>query len=387
MKTILLVVGDASGDRYAADFVRALRDQCVDLHFRGMGGVELEKVGVEIVVHQRELAVGGVFELIPHLHRIVGSWRRMVAELEACAPDLVVLVDSSGFNLPFARRARRARVPVFYYVAPQVWAWRRGRIRKLAARVDRIAAIFPFEPAVYEGCGLPVEFVGHPLVEHLDEATAGLDRERVRASLGFDPNERVIALLPGSRRTEIRHCLPVYLETARALYSRDPRLRFVLPLGPSIERDSVERLIREARLPDPLRLDVIEGQSVEAMNSSDVAVVKPGTVTLEATLLGRPLVIAARFNSLSFAILRRLLEVDALGMPNLIAGAKIVPEFIQQEAEPERIAAAVLELFAGPARERQLVALADVRARLGHGGAARRAAEIANEMLVARGRA
>jgi lipid-A-disaccharide synthase len=383
--TILLAVGDTSGDRYAADFVRELRNLCVGLRFRGMGGAELEKEGVELVVHQRELAVGGVFELIPHLHRIIGSWRRMVGELEASVPDLVVLVDSSGFNLPLARRARRMRVPVLYYVAPQVWAWRRGRIRKLATRVDRVAAIFPFEPAVYEGHGVRVEFVGNPLVDHLNDATAGLSRERVREGLGIDLNERVVALLPGSRRTEIRHCLRVYLETARALHNRDRRLRFVLPLGPSIERGSVASRIREADLPDGLRLDVIEGQSLEAMIASDVAVIKPGTATLEATLLGRPLVIAARGNPLSVAIFRQLVNVDALGMPNLIAGATIVPEFLQAEADPDRIASAVLELFAGPARDRQLAALADVRVRLGKGGAARRAAEIAAEMLVARG--
>jgi lipid-A-disaccharide synthase len=387
VKTILLVVGDTSGDRYAADFVRELRDLRAGLRIRGMGGAELEKAGVELVVHQRELAVGGLFELIPHLHRIIGSWRRMVAELEASSPDLVVLVDSSGFNLPFARRVRRARIPVLYYVAPQVWAWRRGRIRQLATRVDRIAAIFPFEPAVYEGCGVPVEFVGHPLVEYFNDAVLSLDRERIRADLGIAPGERVVALLPGSRRTEIRHCLPVYLETARALHIRDPLVRFVLPLAPSIERGSVVSRVREADLPDRLRLDVIEGQSLEAMTSSDVVVTKPGTATLEATLLDRPLVIAARGNPLSVAILRRLVTVDTLGMPNLIAGERIVPEFLQDDADPDRIASAVLELLAGPARERQLAAFADVRARLGKGGAARRTAEIAEEMIVARGRA
>jgi lipid-A-disaccharide synthase len=387
VKTILLVVGDTSGDRYAADFVRELRDLRAGLRIRGMGGAELEKAGVELVVHQRELAVGGLFELIPHLHRIIGSWRRMVAELEASSPDLVVLVDSSGFNLPFARRVRRARIPVLYYVAPQVWAWRRGRIRQLATRVDRIAAIFPFEPAVYEGCGVPVEFVGHPLVEYFNDAVLSLDRERTRADLGIAPGERVVALLPGSRRTEIRHCLPVYLETARALHIRDPLVRFVLPLAPSIERGSVVSRVREADLPDRLRLDVIEGQSLEAMTSSDVVVTKPGTATLEATLLDRPLVIAARGNPLSVAILRRLVTVDTLGMPNLIAGERIVPEFLQDDADPDRIASAVLELLAGPARERQLAAFADVRARLGKGGAARRTAEIAEEMIVARGRA
>ncbi len=385
MTTVLLAVGDASGDRYAADFVRELRGLRSGMRFLGLGGVELERAGVELVVHQRELAIGGVVELVPHLDRIFGVWRRMAAALLSAAPDLVVLVDSSGFNLPFARRAQRAGVPVLYYIAPQVWAWRRGRIRKLAKRVDRLAVIFPFEPAVYEGSGVEVEFVGHPLVDILRVTKADLDRSAVRKRLGIEPLDRVVALLPGSRRTELRHCLGVYLETARVLHARDPRLRFLLPLAPSIDRSSVEARIAEAGLPSLLRIQLLESSSLEGVIASDVAVIKPGTATLEAALLDCPSVIVARGNALSVALVRRLLKVDALGMPNLIAGRTIVPEFLQDEAQPEKIATSVLELFAGPAREHQLTALAGVRARLGSGGAARRAAEIAEEMIVARG--
>jgi lipid-A-disaccharide synthase len=385
VKTVLLAVGDASGDRYAADFVRELRGLRSGMRFLGLGGVELERAGVELVVHQRELAIAGVVELVPHLDRIVGTWRRMAAALVSAAPDLVVLVDSSGFNLPFARRAQRAGVPVLYYIAPQVWAWRRGRIRKLAKRVDRIAVIFPFEPAVYEGSGVDVEFVGHPLVDILRATKAGLDRSAARERLGIEPGDRVVALLPGSRRTELRHCLGVYLETARVLHARDPQLRFLLPVAPSIDRSSVEARIADAGLPSLLRIQLLESSSLESVIASDVAVIKPGTATLEAALLDCPSVIVARGNALSVALVRRLLKVDALGMPNLIAGRTIVPEFLQGDAQPEKIATSVLELFAGPAREHQLRALAGVRARLGRGGAARRAAEIAEEMIVACG--
>ena len=384
MTRVLLAVGDASGDRYAADFVRELRGRRPELRFRGMGGVELEKAGVELVVHQRQLAVGGVVELIPHLPRIVGAWRRMVAELSRHTPDLVVLVDSSGFNLPFARRAQRARVPVLYYVAPQVWAWRRGRIRKLAKRVDRTAVIFPFEPEVYRGSGARVEFVGNPLVEHVRDATAGLDRDSVRRILAIDADDRVVALLPGSRRNELHHCLGVHLETARVLHARDARLRFVLPVAPSIDRATAEARVREAGLPGMLRLDLLEGHSLEALIACDVALMKPGTSTLEAALLDRPLVIAARGNPVSAALLRRLVQIDSLGMPNLIAGRPIVPEFLQNEADPHAIAEAVLARLEGVEREHQLTALAEVRERLGGGGAARRAAQIAEEMILAR---
>ena len=383
MTSVLMAVGDASGDKYAADFVRELRKLDGDLEFRGLGGVELENAGMELVVDQRDLAVGGVFELLPHLDRIVSSWRKMVSELQSRTPDLLVLVDSSGFNLPYARRAQRARIPILYYISPQVWAWRRGRIRKLARRVDRMAVIFPFEPAVYEGSGLAAEFVGHPLVERLEDATRGLDREQVRKNLRISAEDRVVALLPGSRRTELRHCLGVHLDTAKVLHARDPRIRFLLPVAPSIDRAEVTARIRERRLPGMLRLDLTDGRSPEAAIASDVILAKPGTATLEAALLGRPLVIAARGNPISVALLRRLLKVDFLGMPNLIFGKEIVPEFLQDKADPHEIASAVLDRLDGPVRERQLAQLSEVRMRLGKGGVARRVAAIAQEMLVA----
>jgi len=378
-----MAAGDASGDKYAADFVRELRKLDGNLHVRGLGGVELEKAGMELVVDQRNLAVGGVIELLPHLDRIVSSWRRMVAELQSRTPDLLVLVDSSGFNLPYARRAQRAHIPVLYYISPQVWAWRRGRVRKLASRVDRMAVIFPFEPAVYEGSGLAPEFVGHPLVERLEESTRGMNREEIRKRLSIGPDERVVALLPGSRNTELRHCLGTHLATARVLHARDPRIRFLLPVAPSIERSEISERIRATDLPGMLRIDLTDGRSPESVIASDVVVAKPGTATLEAALLGRPLVIAARGNPISVALLRRLLKVEFLGMPNLISGQPIVPEFLQDSADPQQIANAVLERLEGPVRDAQLAQLAEVRSRLGTGGVARRVAAIAQEMLVA----
>lgn len=385
MTTVLLAVGDASGDLYAADFVRELRDLRPRARFLGLGGGEMEKAGVELAVNQRELAVGGLAELAPHLVRIASAWRRLGAALEARRPDLVVLVDSSGFNLPFARRAKRAGIPVLYYVAPQVWAWRRDRLRKIARRVDRLAVIFPFEPAVYAGTGVAAEFVGHPLVERIGDASARMDRDTARWALGLSREARVVALLPGSRRNELRHCLGVQLEAARALHARDPRICFVLPIAPSIERSRVEERVRAARLPSSLRLDLVGGRSLEALSACDVALVKPGTATVEAALLGRPLVVAGRGNALSAAVIRRLLRVNWLAMPNLIAGEAVVPEFLQGAAKPERVAEAVAEVMEGPARRAQLERLAEVRARLGRGGAARRAARIAEEMIVARG--
>lgn len=381
MSTVLLSVGDASGDVYASDFVRELRALHPETRFLGLGGVEMEKAGVELVVNQREIAVSGLFELLPDLHRIVGAWRRMTGALRSVRPDLVVLVDSSGFNLPFARRARRLGIPTLYYVSPQVWAWRTGRIRKLAARVNRLAVIFPFETEVYAGTSVPVEYVGHPLLERLHDVIRSVDRDAARQALSLPADARIVALLPGSRSSEMRHLLPLQLEVARMLHARDPRIHFVLPRANSIARETLEQGIRDAALPSLLGIQILEGRSQVLMRAADVALLKPGTSTLEATLLGCPFVVAARTNGLTAWLLRRLVKVDTLTMPNLIAGETIVPEFLQEDAEPERVADAVVALLDGPAREDQLARLAGVRAALSQGGAAKRAAELASEML------
>lgn len=381
MSTVLLSVGDASGDVYAADFVRELRALQPDARFLGLGGDEMEKAGVELVVHQREMAVSGIFELLPHLPRIVGCWRRMVAALRSARPDLVVLVDSSGFNLPFARRAQRQGCPTLYYVSPQVWGWRTGRVRKLAERIDRLAVIFPFEREVYAGTPVPVEYVGHPLVERLREVSGSLDRDAARRSLGLPLDARIVALLPGSRNSELRHQLPLQLEVARVVHAREPRAHFVMPRSTAIARETLDAGIRAAGLPSLLRVDVVEGRSQVVLRAADVALLKPGTSTLEAALLGCPCVVAARTNPLTAWLLRRLVKLDTLTMPNLIAGEPIVPEFLQQDADPERVADALLALLDGPAREAQLARFGVVRDALSQGGAAGRAAELAAEML------
>ena len=387
MTTVLLSVGDASGDLCAAGFVEALRELRPGIRFVGLGDCELDRCGVELVVDQRELAVGGIVELVPALPRVARAWRRLTAALAAERPDLVVLVDSSAFNLPFARRARRAGVPILYFIAPQVWAWRRGRIRKLAARVDRLAAILPFEPELYAGTGLEVEFVGHPLVDRMRRNDGPPTRDAARALLGLPLGEPVVALLPGSRRNEIRHCLGVQLAAARALHARRPECRFLLPLAPSIESARVEGELRRAQLPAAFPLELVGAGSLAALSACDVVVAKPGTATLEAALLDRPCVVAARIQALSALLVRRLVRVDHWALPNLIAGREIVPEFVQEHAEPRAIAAAVEALLAGPARTLQREGLATVRRALGPGGASRRTAAIAEEMLVAHARA
>jgi len=378
---VLLSAGDASGDAHAAALVRALRARAPGLRVLGLGGVEMEKAGVELVVHQRELAVGGLVEVLTSARRAVSAWRRLGRALEAARPGLVVLVDSPDLNLPFARRVRRAGIPILYYISPQVWAWRRGRIRKIARRVQRMAVIFPFEPAVYAHTRLPVDFVGHPLVESMARVVAAHDRAGARAALSLEPERPLVLLLPGSRRNEVHHGLDLQLAVARHLHERHPRLAFALALAPTLEEADVRARVRRAGLPAGLRLDLVCGRTHEAIRACDVALAKPGTITVEVALLERPLVVAARAHPISAFLARRLVRVPSLTMPNLIAGASVVPEFIQQDARPERIGAAVESLLEGPARELQLARLAEVRRRLGDGGAAERAAAIALGML------
>lgn len=379
--TVLISVGDASGDIHAASLVRTLRLRLPGARFVGLGGVEMEKEGVEILVPQRDVAVAGLFEVATALPKIVGAWRTLHRFARDRRPDLAILVDTPDFNLPLARRLKRDGVPVLYFIAPQVWAWRRGRIHKIARRVDRLAVIFPFESDFYRPTGLRVDFVGHPLVERMREARARHERSADRRALGLDPDVPVIALLPGSRRNEIEHMLPLFLETASVVHARDPRVAFVLPVAPTLSRAWLEGKIAAARLPSLLRLEVVEGKTYDAVSACDVALAMPGTVNLEIALLDRPQVAAVRVNPLTYRVARRLLQVPWVTLPNLIAQAPVIPEFWQHEAEPERLADALLELLCGPARERQLEALARVREQLGAGGAAERTAEIACEMI------
>ncbi len=269
---------------------------------------------------------------------------------------------------------------MLYYVSPQVWAWRRGRVQKIAKRVDRLAVIFPFEPAVYAGTGVAVDFVGHPLVDRLAPLAAASERSAARRALGLDETRPLVLLLPGSRRNEVRTTLPLQLAAATALHARDPRVGFLVAVAPSIDRAAIDEGIAASSLPALLDLTVIEGRTHDAIRAADVALAKPGTVTLEVALLGTPLVVTTRVNRLTAFLMRRLVRVSSYTMPNLIAGQPVVPEFLQEDADPGRIAEALLGLLSGPARETQLVALAAVRAQLGAGGAAQRAATIAEEM-------
>jgi lipid-A-disaccharide synthase len=378
--TLLLSAGDASGDLHAADFVHTFRQRHPEARFVGLGGPAMREAGVELVAEQRELAIGGLFELLGSLSRVARVWRELGRALSRHRPDLVVLVDSGGFNLPFAARVRRrSSAPILYYVAPQVWAWRTGRIRKLARRVDRLALILPFEKELYRDTPLRVDFVGHPLIDPLRELRQTLGREAAREQCGIGPQGPVVTLLPGSRRNEVDAHLRIQLDTARLLLDREPGLRFLLALADSLPDGCAQAAV--AALPPDFPLRVLSGRAREAILAADVVLAKPGSVTLETALLGRPMVVMGRAHPLTAWLLRRLVRVDSLTLPNLIAGEPIVPEFLQHDAVPSRLAEAVGELLCKRPRDAQLERLDAACRELGSGGAVGRACRIAEEML------
>lgn len=377
-RRVLLVAGEASGDVHGADFLRALRRRLPDVEVFGIGGEELRAGGMQTLADAAEVATVGVVEGARSLGTLLRLYRQLVRRLRENPPDLCVLIDFPEFNLRLAARAKAAGVPVLYYIGPQVWAWRRGRVRKIARRVDRLAVVFPFEPDLYAGRPVGVEFVGHPL---LDRVAVSRGRDETLAAHGLDPTRRTVLLLPGSRAKEIEYILPPMLAAVRVLARERPDLQFALALAHTVSRVHLEAMVVAADLPVPV--PVIPGDAHNLIAAADVALVASGTATLECALLERPMVIVYRLSPVTYGLARMLVRgVSHVGMPNIVAGREVVPELLQGRATGAAIAAAAGAILDDPARRDRMIAdLRDVRRRLGRGGAADRAAAIACEML------
>ncbi len=372
---VFLSTADASGDMHAAPLLEALREREPALEVFGLGGAASLAAGLESVVPQSDVAIGGLFEVLGSVPELLRAYLALRRSLIDRRPDLAILVDSPDLNLRFAGVAKRLGVPVFYYIAPQVWAWRSGRLRQLRRRTDRMAVIFPFEEALLRRAGIDATFVGHPLADRMAKLREQLQPKQIAAELDLDLERPVLALLPGSRRNELRGNLPVMLETAALLREAIPQLQIQLALAPTLVRDP-------PRLPSFVQLVV--GRTHEALAISTCAIAAPGTVTLEATLLGVPLVVTGRANRLSFELLRRIAYVPSSCITNLIADAGIVPERIQGMARPASLAALLARLIRVPeARAGMFEAFASVAEQLGRPDSARHAADLA--LAAARG--
>jgi lipid-A-disaccharide synthase len=367
---VFLSAGEASGDLHGSYLVRALKARAPGIQITCMGGPLLQNAGAEVLVDHRQLSVVGLSEVAGHLKVLYGAWRTITTHLRRSLPDRVILIDFPDFNFLLARTAKRLGIRVFYYISPQVWAWRSGRVRTIRRLVDRMAVILPFETEFYAQFNMKVDFVGHPL---LDVLPAPPLPEQAGARYRVPGSGPLIGLLPGSRRSEIRSLLPIFLDAAEIIKDRLPDASFIIPVAPSLHPSLFEGDLSEHGL--PVRLAT--GDTYGVMRACDLLLTVSGTATLEAAILGSPMIIVNRVSNLSYHLGRHLIRVSFIGLPNLIAGRQIVPEFIQSDARPELIAASALSLLEHPERlKEQRQELGLIRNKLGDARVADRVAEL-----------
>jgi len=376
---LMISAGEASGDHHAARFVEALRRRGLEPALAGMGGPRLQAVGMELIVDCRDLAIIGIVEVIVHWRRIMRELERLRERLRADPPDLLILVDYPEFNLKLAQTARALGVPVLFYVSPQVWAWRPHRVRKIGRLVDMMAVLFPFEVSFYEHAGIPVRYVGHPLV---DEIHPAVTPEQARAEFGLSSDRPTLGLMPGSRRGEIERLLPLLLDSAAQLRARHGPVEFVLPLAATLDPEPVRQQVEASGL--DVRL-VTGGRAYDVVQVCDAVITASGTATLEIALMGVPMAVVYRVQWLTWQIMHRLLTVDDIALVNIVAQRRIVQEFVQNAARPEAIATEAERLLDDQDYRAQIQdALREVRTAMGEGDGPMRVAALIEEMLAGR---
>ena len=367
VREILILAGEASGDLHGSILAERLRAMHPELAIAGTGGARMRVAGVEMI--QEHEGVVGFVEVLRHIPAHLRLLGRIKRRLDAGNVALVLCIDYPGFNMRVAAAAHARGVPVLYYITPQVWAWRAGRMRTMARIITKAAVILPFEEQMLRAAGVDATFVGHPL---LDRAAAMPSRAEARAKLGFSESDEVLALFPGSRAQEIRRHLVEFVAVARALQARRPGLKVVMSVAPTIQ-------LRDDEVPFPL----VRSASFDVLRAADVALCKSGTTTLEAAVAGCPCVIVYRTSAISYAIARRLVRIEHIGLLNIVAGRTLAPEFVQDAFRAVPVADALEPLFdrTGAARLAMVAGLAEVRARLGEPGATQRVAAMAAEMI------
>ncbi len=364
----MLVAGEASGDLHGAVLSRELRRQAPGWRLVGMGGPRMAEAGVRLLADPTGDAVVGAGEALSRLPRLVRAFRLLSRQLRTDRPRALILIDFPEFNLMLARAARRLQIPIVYFIPPQVWAWRRGRVRLLARLGVRVLAVFPFEPPIYEAAGAHVEFVGHPL---LDALPSGLTREGARAGLGVGEHATLIGLLPGSRREEVERLLPPMVEAARRIREQVPGVGFLVAPAPAVEPLLVERLLSAA----PPDCAQARGRTYEVMAASDLLLVASGTATLEAALIGTPMVVCYRVSQFSALLGRLLITIPWVSLVNIASGRTVVPELLQENATGARLAEEAVGLLKNPERlHAQRLAFKDLARTLGTPGVGERAA-------------
>lgn len=366
---ILIVAGEASADLHASRALEELRRLRPGVHAFGVGGPRLREAGLEALAPAEDISVMGLAEVLPRLPRILGILRMLARVAAERRPRAALLVDLPDFNLRLAKRLKALGVPVVYYVSPTIWAWRKGRARKIAKVVDRMLCILPFEEQAYEGSGVSARFVGHPFAERPLPGPP----ERYRRELGLGASRTTVALVPGSRASELRRIFPAMLGAAERIRAAHPDVQFVVPVAPTLARSDLEPYVAAHATID---VKLVDGRTEEVVGASDAALVKSGTSTLETALMLRPMVVVYKLSWLTYLVGRLVVRIAHFALVNILAGRGLVPELLQGEASPERMAAEIERLLGDRgAREAQLEGLRAVRASLGEPGAAARVAE------------
>ncbi len=348
---IALCAGEASGDLLGAELIARLRERFPDAVFAGIGGLKMRAEGLDAWHDCSELAVMGLAEVLAHLPRLLKLRKGFRQRLLDWQPDVFIGIDAPDFNLPVERWLKQRGLRTVHYVSPSVWAWRAGRAAKIGRSADRVLCLFPMEPPIYARHGVDARFVGHPMADAMPMQP---DRVAARNALGLRTDVPVLALLPGSRLGEIRRLLPVFLAALPHIAQVMPALEVVLPAANAACREEISRALEQS--PSPVPLHLIDGRAGEAMIAADVVLLASGTATLEAMLAKRPMVVAYRISGLTYAIVKGLglLKTARYSLPNALAGEEVVPELMQHDCTPEKIAAAVLDWFTRPARIAEL---------------------------------
>ncbi len=372
-KRIMIVAGEASGDAHAALLVRAMRERAPALSFYGVGGDKMRAAGVETRVDAHDLSIMGFTEAALGLRRVWGHYKKLSADfISANPPDMVILVDFPEFNLVMAKAAKKAGIPVFYYVSPQVWAWRQGRVRKIADRVTRMVVLFPFERDLYGEFGLDVHFVGHPLAE---DVRADRGRAETLALHGLPDDRRLVTLLPGSRAKELEANFPVMLEAAARLRGE---AAFAVARAPGLAPGLVERYV--ARVPQA-NVAIVDADTYNLVSASDAVAVTSGTATVECALIGVPMVVLYRMSRTTYLLAKLLVKSPFIAMPNIVLGREVVPELVQSEANADNVVVQIQRLLDPVIGSQVKAGLTAMRDMIVLPGAAGRAAELALEVV------
>lgn len=337
MKRVMIIAGEASGDMHAAKLVREVNEKNTDIHFYGIGGENMVKAGVDALVDSADLAVVGLFEVLAHWNTISSALKKMQHLLRTNPPDLLVLTDYPEFNLRLAKTAKECGVKVLFYISPQVWAWRQKRVFKIKKLVDMMAVIFPFEESFYQKYNVPVKFVGHPLI---DEIHVSADQKTLRTEFLLDDDKPIVGLFPGSRHSEIKRLLPIIVESAQQIAENKPNVQFIIPVASTLKEEDILTHFEGVELD----MRIVSQRSHDVMEVCDAVITVSGTVTLELALLKKPMVVINKISKLSYFFVSRMLKIKHIALCNIVAGKRVVPELIQNDATTSNISKTLLEL-------------------------------------------